>query len=245
MHIIYRLCDSPGKDRPEWFSKEKCLRNFLEVFAPSGRHDCHFILDAVGAETSGMLARATQDHLDPVSTFKLLHINEHHNARACRRAFEYALELKLPNDTILYFVEDDYLHLPEADRVIEEGIEDLVYGYVTCYDHPDKYMKDSLNHLVKHGGERTRVECGRRTHWKATNSTTMTFAVRQWTLVRDWPVIQQYLDGDCPRDFAMFRAVAATGQIVGSPIPGYATHVEQKWLAPMVDWEAVAGGRTD
>ncbi|KKN20010.1 hypothetical protein LCGC14_0940030 [marine sediment metagenome] len=249
MHIIYRLCDAAGKNRPEWFSKEKCLRNFLEVFAApavyqsSGvHHYSHFILDGLCHEAYIDFERALVHCRVPHSWLSAIYINERHNARACRRAFDYALELKLPDDEILYFLEDDYLHLPGADRIIEEGIE-LGYDYVTCYDHPDKYMDPSPNPLVTHGGEGSRVWCGRQAHWKSTNSTTMTFAAKRGTIAEDWPVINEHLNGDYPYDFRMFRHLLDyRSRQLGSPIPGSATHVEQQWLAPRVNWQEVACG---
>jgi len=252
MQIIYRLCGSKGKDRPDWFSKEKCLENFLQVFGNhrlglprEDWHALHFVVDGPCSIVDAM-PKVISDRLSDIDSpgrpVSFHHINERHNARACRRAFAYALSLHLRYDEILYFLEDDYLHVPGADMAIEEGIA-LGYDYVTCYDHPDKHMDPSPNPLVTGGGEVARVRCGPLTHWKETNSTTMTFAVKRGTLVKDWPIINAHLAGEYPWDFKMFQELnRARHRRIGSPMPGYSTHVEQKWLSPLVDWEGVACG---
>jgi hypothetical protein len=49
-------------------------------------------------------------------------------------------EKQLPEDTIFYFLEDDYLHRRGAYDILIEAFEDLKADYVTLYDHPDKYQ---------------------------------------------------------------------------------------------------------
>ena len=41
-------------------------------------------------------------------------------------------------------------------------------------------------------------------------------------------------------DFELFMELGEQGKSLISPIPGYATHGETKWLCPLVNWEALA-----
>ncbi|KKM72985.1 hypothetical protein LCGC14_1414980 [marine sediment metagenome] len=88
MHIIYRLCDAAGKNRPEWFSKEKCLRNFLDVFAAPAvyqsngvHHHLHFVLDGACLQTITNLEQALVRCRVPLPWISTYYINERHNAR--------------------------------------------------------------------------------------------------------------------------------------------------------------------
>ena len=53
---------------------------------------------------------------------------------------DYVTNKKFHPDTILYFVEDDYLHLPGWLDVLLEGFSIPEADYVTLYDHKDKYF---------------------------------------------------------------------------------------------------------
>jgi DNA-binding NarL/FixJ family response regulator len=52
------------------------------------------------------------------------------------------MALNLDDEEIVYFLENDYLHKPEADKVLQSAFDmHLGIEYVTLYDHPDKYME--------------------------------------------------------------------------------------------------------
>jgi hypothetical protein len=143
------------------------------------------------------------------------------------KSFRYALDLaihKYEDGDAVYQVEDDYLHLDGSENTILEGIEKA--DYVSLYDHPDKYMSSSPNPLVKDSGEITRVILTASTHWKFTNSTTMTFAARVKTLKKDYRVIQLYCRPERPLDFQMFCALRKMGRMLITPIPGQSTHCD-------------------
>ena len=94
---------------------------------------------------------------------------------------------------------------------------------------------------MREGGESTRVLLTRSTHWKLTNSTTMTFATRVKTLAADKPVWWWHTRRAHPEDFRIFRHLTRrrfTGprRRLVSPIRGYSTHAEVAWLTPLVDW---------
>jgi glycosyltransferase involved in cell wall biosynthesis len=94
-------------------------------------------------------------------------------------SFVSALELavKLPPDDMVYFVEDDYIHKADAVKVLAEAIP--FADYVTVYDHPDKYGP------YYDGGEVSKVFRTKSSHWRFTQSTTMTFAAQVKTLQED------------------------------------------------------------
>ena len=186
------------------------------------------IADNVSQETKDLLH-------DNVKTVE--HVNVGHGAGTFNLALDMALNLD--DEEIVYFVENDYLHKPDAMQVLQSafgmylGIE-----YVTLYDHPDKYMEPGVggNPHCYGKAENTRVFLGQYCHWKITNSTTMTFAAKVRTLKQDEKILRHWTSGSHPNDFQMFSELRSKGRQLISPIPGYATHGETKWLSPLTNW---------
>jgi hypothetical protein len=156
--------------------------------------------------------------------------------------FNLALDeaLQSPDDEIIYFIENDYIHKFESQKILEEGFE-LGASFVALYDHPDKYLSPSKggNPYCEGGAEDTRVYLTKSTHWKVTNSTTMTFAAKVSTLKRIEPILRKYTQGSYPEDFKMFLELREQGELLITPIPGYATHGETAWLSPLTDWSQI------
>lgn len=221
LHIFYRISNnSYKKKRLDYATKQTCLSNFIETF---GTENLTIIADNV-----------TEDSLrDFLSSLNVKIINTSlGNAQSCRYVMDLAA-LSLKQEDYVYFVEDDYLHKPSSQEKLLEGLE--VSHYVTLYDHPDKYWdrdKGGPNPFIQHGGEESRVLLTKSTHWKETNSTTMTFATRVVTLIRDLGVWFVYLKGDHPYDFQAFCDLKSFGRRLISPIPGCSTHTEVDYLSP-------------
>lgn len=211
-------------------TKLACLDNFLREF---GAADTVVFADGCSPETM----RGVRERAAPV-----MEIAAGSSAASWRVVASYALE-KLARSDAVYFVEDDFLHRPGSARVLSEGLE--IADYVTLYDHPDKYVapEQGGNPLVRCGGERTRVLLTRSSHWKLTNSTTMTFAARVATLHADMRVWWRFTRGTHPLDYHVFRHLTQRRIVnrrrLASPIPGYSTHAETAWLAPLTDWTDV------
>jgi hypothetical protein len=158
------------------------------------------------------------------------------------KSFLYVLgkAIKLPPEEIIYFVEDDYLHLKASQDCIAEGL--TFADYVTLYDSPDKYINHDMgghNPFITGGGETTRVLLSRNRHWKFTNSTTMTFAAKVGTLREDYSTWLKYLASTHPYDFQAFLDLGRKGRKIASPLPGLSTHCDLGGIAPLVDWSCI------
>jgi hypothetical protein len=137
----------------------------------------------------------------------------------------------------VYFLEDDYLHRPRADTVLLEGLGRA--DYVSLYDHADKYIAGGNPFVDDDGGEITKVYITASSHWKLTNSTTMTFASHVHTIREDYAIWQSACAGHVPTDFDTFITLRNNQRSLITPIPGYATHCEKQWLAPFTDWTTI------
>jgi len=228
MKIIYRISDAGyNKVKPSYINNEACLKNFCNVFFDH-IWDIKIIADNVSPETLTVIKK----YIDPIN---IEQVSVGHGAGTFNLALDRALVGS--DDEIVYFVENDYLHLQNADTILKEGFETGA-SYVALYDHPDKYI-NGANPLVEDGGEVTRVMLTKSCHWKLTNSTTMTFAAQVKTLKEDEAILRSFTQGSYPRDFDMFLALRDKGRGLVTPIPGYATHGETAWLSPLIDWSTI------
>jgi hypothetical protein len=230
MKIIYRISDSGyNKIKPKYINNRNCLWNAVNTFQEVDFEDWIVIADNVSEETDVII----QGY---VPKERIEYVSVGHGAGTFNLALDKALTFD--DNEIVYFVENDYLHLPNSKKIIEEGLNEIGADFVSLYDHPDKYI-DGANPYVQGGGEMTRVMLSTSSHWKVTNSTTMTFASKVKTLRKTENILREYTQGSYPRDFDMFVHLYNSAHYLVTPIPGYSTHGETAWLTPLIDWQKI------
>jgi hypothetical protein len=253
MHIYYRISDKGNpKEKLDHADKISCLKNAIREF---GSESFNIIADNCTAETIGGI--------------RTLGLSIEETSLGNSASFMHMLDRILAersDDELVYLLEDDYLHLPGSRIALEEAF--AIGDYVTLYDHPDKYKldKDGGNPLNWKGMHTTKVYVTNTSHWRETDSTTMTFACRVGTLRADYDVWKRYTHSRNPDDFHGFMTLSQKSlmdaiaflvrrrkkecklillnwilgrkmRIVLSAIPAKATHAEIAWLAPVVDWK--------
>ena len=232
MKILYRISDAGySKIKPDYITNEACLKNFCSVFFEY-ISDIYTIADNCSESTLDMINK----YIDPINIEK---VSIGHGAGTFNLALDRAL--KMDNNEVVYFVENDYLHKQQSSKAIQEGLS-LGASFVSLYDHPDKYLDPSNggNPYCEGGAEDTRVYLTDSCHWKITNSTTMTFASTVATLKRTEPILRKYTNqGHYPDDFKMFMDLREQNELLVTPLPGYATHGETAWLSPITDWSQI------
>jgi hypothetical protein len=230
MKIIYRISDAGySKVKPKYINNRNCLWNAVNTFQDVDFKDWTILADNISEETDVMI----QGY---VPRERIEYISVGHGAGTFNLALDKALTFD--DNEIVYFIENDYLHLPNSKKVLEEGLNEIGADFVSLYDHPDKYI-DGANPYVQGGGEMTRVMLSTSSHWKVTNSTTMTFASKIKTLRKTENILREYTQGSYPRDFDMFVHLYNSAHYLVTPIPGYSTHGETAWLAPLINWEKI------
>jgi hypothetical protein len=221
--VCYRFYEKNGtKPRPAGFDKYACFSMVARLFADI---PLYVFIDHSSQEAADRLQA-----IRPDATLFQVRLGNSKNLLA-----SLDLATTLPDHTIVYFVEDDYIHLPGSDRLILEAFNSsLSFDYLTLYDHPDKYV-DGYNPLVEGGGELSRVYFTGSAHWKETNSTTMTFAATVKTIKADKGVFERFCKGGIPNDFRMYRFLKKVRhRRLISSIPGYASHCETGAETPLL-----------
>lgn len=240
MKVIYRISDNGYKKlKFEKATKQRCLLNFLTGWP---------------VEEMIVLADkcipATRQYLEDYKDFTGLDVRDIQggsSAQGFRIAIETALEL--PDDEVVYLVEDDYWHLDHSRRILLEGIERA--DYVTLYDAPDKYVPARFGgnpFIEDDGADPSKVILTKSSHWRLTNSTTCTFATTVRTLREDFYIWKSFCfatpEQTHPHDFQCFLKLRENGRTLISPLPSLSTHCEPNWAAPLIDWETEMGSVT-
>jgi hypothetical protein len=219
MKLYYRISDkSYPKTKLIGATKEVCFTNFIRAFA-----EVIFGGEGPPAEDHTPPMKVICDNCER-NTAKMVQatglpytITTEGNAGSLWKTLVLALE-ECEDDDLVYFCEDDYLHLGSAPKLLREGIQHT--DYVTLYDHPDKYTKYYNN------GEFSKVIRTASSHWRYTASTCMTFGAKIRTLKKDMKIWEEYTSGDHPFDHDIFMSLNNKDRRLAVCIPGVACHTD-------------------
>lgn len=239
LDIFYRVSFFESQTpRPDYFSKLLCLRNFMNSFRKVASFATfHLICD-------GSIEKKFLKIVKSVGTVtKLPNVGN-------SLSFWHALQetIKLPDNHLVYFVEDDYLHCRDALTKLVECHQDIVADYITLYDHPVRYIKNYAGgvdwSLVKNA-----IYTSKSHHWRTVESTCMTFAAEAKVIKEDIEIFDLYVrQTNKPKDRELFRHLQGLGKyksispmkVLIGPMPSLATHCHEPWLAPLVNWRKIA-----
>jgi hypothetical protein len=226
MIIYYRISDTGyNKIKPDYVNNENCLRNFCNVFFDH-IHDIKIIADNCSEDTINMIKK----YIDPANIER---VSVGHGAGTFNLALDRAL--KLVDEEIVYFVENDYIHLQNSPSVIKEMIN-MGEIFSTLYLHPDKFLPPNYGgnpEVDVDGGYITKIYNGKTQLYAMFNSTTMTFASKVSTLKKTELILRKHTSGTHPNDFHMFLELRDNGYPLICPLNSYSTHGETMWLSPL------------
>ena len=202
--IIYRGCGSDTHARPSWFDKRLCYKSVwdmterdpatfsMHVFYDGGR-------DQLLEYIEGMRVSDGAIYIPKRSGYDTI-----------QDAYEYAD--KLTGDWI-YFVEDDYLHAPDAARVMLEGANK--FELLSLYDHLDRYTRNDDRTIGKES-----VDLTHSCHWRTAESTCSTWACsrKMWNRIKDLARLRG------PNDRSFFYDLITEGIRLWTPIHARSTH---------------------
>ena len=242
-HVFYKYSDSGPSwycIRPKNFTKRKCLENFISCFPQC---EIHIIADNVTGETIEWLTSKGLDvevlsRIDEPPKESL----EQTRGGCAVRAVTKALEICKKGDFI-YFVEDDYIHLPNSHIYLMEGL--AFSDYATLYEFPGDYFTE-LNSNMRtvyemyslvpssidtnpHKGKDTRLFRTRNTHWARVPNTTLTYAVKYETLEQDIETMKRWCK--VTGDGEMFKELTAKNRTIVCSIPARSCHLHIPWIS--------------
>ena len=219
-HCYYsQIQEQSNKERPDWWNKEKVFHNFKNTLNPETTNYTIIYDEYYGKIENTFLSQEKDVHI----------ISAGGEAKSFIMTLDYILSQNFGDDTIIYFLEDDYVHRPKWDIILQEGFT-LPVSYLTLYDHKDKYTEMYADLMSK-------ILITNHSHWKPVPSTTQTFAVKFKTLKEDKEIHQKYSTNTEPsQDHTKFLELNQRGKHLISCLPGYSTHSVKEWISPCINW---------
>lgn len=236
----YRLCD---KARMGWgYTWKHCFDNFIKNFEPTSDELIVYIDNS---------EQKTIDYVSSVCNQKNFNckITKDGNAYGAYVVAKDALDNH--DDTILYFIESDYLHRKGSKQALLEIFQTHArHSYVTLYDHPDKYYPycwdtnrnqySNYCEIKENENITSKIYYLKSGWWRTVPTTCLTFACRTETLKQDFNIYQKWTEPfakDKAKDFDLFTELNSIGRKLYSPIPSYSGHTTL--LPTGVDWNSV------
>jgi hypothetical protein len=227
IYVFVRHCaqssNSVNKGRPSWFTKERALCNLLST----KDHNTHVTILLDTASTPDASSYFAYNY-----NVKVVEAHGGTDAHSFINLINYVCNQGLPDDSIIYLLEDDYIHKQGWTDVLREAFDAKIAPYVTLYDHPDKYFMPLYKNLV------SKLFVTPSCHWRTTPSTTNTYASLFSTLKHNKEIHLRFSDTKVgfTFDHQKFVYLAEKGQILVSSVPGFSTHVENGLLSPIEGW---------
>ena len=226
-HCYYsKLQELPDRTRPSWFNKIKVFENFKNTL-------------------NSDLVNYTIVYDEFYGSIDKIFLSQEKNVEIIKcgsetDSFLSTLDIiqskNLSDDTIVYFLEDDYLHRPGWSEIMLEGFN-INSHYLTLYDFDFFIAKGYLCEIFTTPSS----------HWRAVPATTNTFACKYKTLLEDLEIHQKHsVNGvkeeegfHFSKDYDKFWELQQQHKYLISPMPGWSTHCDKNHISPIIDWKKV------
>lgn len=223
IHIFYRHYNIEGSDyknRPEWFDFEKCFINLLNTI--EGKNvDLHLIMDG---NIENNFVKKYQDKY-------ILHtIDAKSDQVSFWETWKIAKETLIEEKDLVYFLENDYLHVENwVDKITELFSTFQGLNYVSLYDHNDKYFLPMYDDLV------SKIFVSSTHHWRTTPSTCGSFVISKQIFEEDYNE-HTTISGDHNK---FLYLTSNKNRFVITPTPGLSTHCMEGLMSPTINWKQI------
>ncbi len=167
---------------------------------------------------------------------EIKHLEASGNDSSLLACYEYARDF---GREILYFVEDDYVHIPSAISEMIEAHElftkNLSGGEVGLFpvDYPDRYTPSGI--------APARIVLSPCRHWRTVSHSTFTFLISRQALLTHWQYFEKVREhaSDFVSEDSSVNLLWQHGVQLFSPIPSLAVHLQfPENLPPFTDWQS-------
>lgn len=223
IYIYYRHTTNTqtSSDRPSWFNHEYCFKNLLKTIADND--NIHLTL-ALDGDIKSDFTKNYANH------FKLFQTNYNSSLQSYRALLEYIKTEPIESNDLIYFLENDYLHVPNwVSKINELFMTYKGLDYVSLYDHNDKYLLPMYENLV------SKIFTTTTHHWRTTPSTCGSFIITKQLFDKDYDIWSTAV-GDHETFLYLNKE---RNRFIYTPIPGLSTHCMNNLLSPTINWENI------
>lgn len=237
--ILYSHLNVSGTDnklRPNWFDFEKCFENFYETTFQNLPDLSGIEIYIIYDTTRGSLK---ENWINICKEEEWLGLTFHEIQggsmwSAAKEMYRIAKELSedMEDGDLFMFQENDYLFVDGwVDKVKElfKTYNNLDGGYVSLYDHPDKYEHQIYPDLF------CQLLITNSHHWRNTLSTCGSYIVNKKTFLEDYDILTG-VEGDHNK---WLYLAEQKQRFILSPIPGLSSHIMEGLLSPTIDWKKI------
>ena len=226
-HCYYsKLQELPDRTRPKWFNKIKVFENFKKTLNSKLVNYTIVYDEFYGSIDKTFLANERNVEI----------INCGSECDSFLLTLDIIQSRNFDDDTIIYFLEDDYIHRPGWCDIMLEGFT-INPHYLTLYDF-DFFIES---------GYLCEIFATPSSHWRAVPATTNTFACRYKTLLEDIEIHRKYSINAIKeeegfhfsKDYDKFWELQEQKKYLISPMPGWSTHCDANHISPVIDWEKI------
>jgi len=219
----YKASGTDGKQRPEWFDYEKCFQNLLRT--ADENVSINVVYD--GKLTDGNFIHNYNNQIN-----KIVEVTGGGDFKSFQRTCEVIKNSpEIEGKDIVYFLENDYLHVDGWASKILELFQTYSVSYVSLYDHNDKYFLPQYDDLI------SRISTTENHHWRTTPSTCNSFALSKKLFDEDYDILST-MEGDHNK---FLWLTENRNRFVITPMPGLSTHCMSHLLSPTIDWKKING----
>lgn len=222
IHIFYRHYNIGGtdnKNRPNWFDFEKCFVNLLKT-TQNKNIELHIVFD--GSVKDNFIEKYKDQ-------YTLHEIKAGNDQSSFFQTWNIAKDIPMEPTDLVYFVENDYLHIDGWVDIITELFSTYkLPHYVSLYDHNDKYFLPMYDELV------SRIFTTENHHWRTTPSTCGSFIITRELFDQDYD-IHTSVSGDHNK---FLQLGEERNRLVITPLPGLSTHCMEGLMSPTIKWES-------
>jgi hypothetical protein len=224
--ILYSHLNISGTDykiRPPWFDFEKCFKNLI---SSSTGIEIHVIYDVTRGDVN-------QNWISKYSDFCTIHkIQGGTMEKAAMEMYKIAKDLSesMNEKDLFYFLENDYLHLDNWFSKVNELYATFSnLGYISLYDHNDKYFLSQYDDLT------SKIIATHSHHWRTTPSTCGSYIISKKVFLEDYDIHTGVI-GDHNKWLYLNEHKE---RFILTPIPGLSTHCMDGLLSPTINWEKI------
>jgi len=242
LHVVLRVCDKVPS--VHFLPKGRVCGDVskLDII----KHSVGSLIESIkAAGNNNILLSIVDDHssqnlLDWLNIVlpknsKIIHTEQEGNGKSIAKAYEIGV---LTDSDIVYFVEDDYLHHPDAIAEMVDSFLRFTRNLggkevaLSPIDDPLDYVPESIKPY--------RIVQGARRHWKTNDHTTFSMMISRNSLIKHWNVFQDFSrygePGIC-EDNTINLMYRGGGVYLFSPLPALAVHLCDKEDV-LADWRS-------